>query len=125
MVDSCEYLKESGIEEIQYIPEESIFTVLNKVRDEVHKGHVLLTHPLSGSIKPFETPYKSVLITCNGSSLDFSSLQWIEDAILKAKSFEQSDYFQGRMLTEKIKKDFQLIDYHLILSGIASYLQAN
>ena len=37
--------------------------VLTHVRDCVHKGHKLLTHPLSGSVKPNETPYKSVLLS--------------------------------------------------------------
>ena len=36
---------------------------LRKVRDRVYLGHKLLTHPLSGSVKPNETPYKSVMKT--------------------------------------------------------------
>lgn len=37
--------------------------VLEYVRDKVHEGHLLTTHPLSGSIKPNETPYKTVMIS--------------------------------------------------------------
>ena len=29
--------------------------VLGKVRDRIHEGHLLLSHPLSGSVKPNET----------------------------------------------------------------------
>ena len=41
----------------------SLAGVLASVRDYVHKGHKLLTHPLSGSVKPNESPYKSVLLS--------------------------------------------------------------
>ncbi|MGL6131078.1 MAG: GrdX family protein, partial [Fusobacteriaceae bacterium] len=37
--------------------------ILYKVRNLIHLGHTLLTHPLSGSIKPSETPYKSVVLS--------------------------------------------------------------
>lgn len=36
--------------------------ILCKVRDMIYEGHKLLTHPLSGSVKPNETPYKSILV---------------------------------------------------------------
>ena len=32
--------------------------ILEQIRDLIHKGYRLLTHPLSGSVKPGETPYK-------------------------------------------------------------------
>ena len=32
--------------------------ILKEARDRIHDGHRLLTHPLSGSVKPNETPYK-------------------------------------------------------------------
>ena len=32
--------------------------LLKVVRDRIYEGHRLLTHPLSGSVKPKETPYK-------------------------------------------------------------------
>ena len=37
--------------------------ILVKVRDLVYAGHRLYTHPLSGSVKPNETPYKSVVVS--------------------------------------------------------------
>lgn len=47
---------------VQY-EEISYEDVLRKVRDYIHGGHELLTHPLSGSVKPNETPYKSVMLS--------------------------------------------------------------
>ena len=56
--------------------------VLVQARDRIHNGHKLLTHPLSGSIKPGETPYKSLVISKEaGRSLDINSLELIESAI--------------------------------------------
>jgi hypothetical protein len=59
--------------EINFI-ETDMTGVLVYVRDKIHKGHKLLTHPLSGSIKPNESPYKSVLISgntkCGGTQPD-------------------------------------------------------
>ncbi|HAZ36265.1 MAG TPA: GrdX protein, partial [Clostridiaceae bacterium] len=42
--------------EVQFI-NGSLMDVLIKVRDLIHKGYVLLTHPLMGSVKPNQTPY--------------------------------------------------------------------
>ena len=36
--------------------------VLCKVRDLIHQGHRLLTHPLSGSVKPHETPDRKSVV---------------------------------------------------------------
>lgn len=54
--------------------------VLYSVRDYVHKNYKLLTHPLSGSVKPNETPFKSVALEI-GDKLDFNSVEMIENAI--------------------------------------------
>ena len=43
--------------------EGSLMDVMKTARDYVHKGHRLLTHPLMGSIKPNETPYKTIAIS--------------------------------------------------------------
>ena len=90
--------------------------ILKNARDKIHKGAVLLTHPLSGSIKPSETPFKSVLLKEGGKSLDGDSLQIIEDAIrIAERMVEQA---RVRTMTETILADFQLIDYDLIRHGL-------
>ena len=71
--------------------------LLKVVRDRIYEGHRLLTHPLSGSVKPKETPYKSVLIS-------------------ERKKFQdKSKYYK-----EEVYKDFQLVDWTLLESGLAS-----
>lgn len=99
--------------------EETYVEVLYYARDHIHKGHELLTHPLSGSIKPNETPYKSLLISKTPKNLDYSSVTMIEDAIETTKKF-----FSIRDRTSGLRKDlledFQEIDYHLIKGAMES-----
>ncbi len=108
-----ESLKEK--KNIEYI-NGSYEDVLKKVRDEVHKGAKLLSHPLSGSLKPKETPYKSIMISTKYSGLDEQSLSMIESALLSCDKFQDK---RGEY-NEKVYRDFQLIDFDLISSAIAS-----
>ena len=55
--------------------------VLKKVKEEVCKGYKLLTHPLSGSVKPNETPYKSVMVSRKSGETDLMGIEIIERAI--------------------------------------------
>jgi len=90
--------------------------ILKEVRNRVHQGAVLLTHPLSGSVKPSETPFKSILLDEGNKQLDTPSLQIIEDALqLAQRMIAQTE---KRNWTESILADFQLIDYDLIRHGL-------
>lgn len=62
--------------------------LLKVVRDRIYEGHRLLTHPLSGSVKPKETPYKSVLISERKEKVDGESVRLIENAILYVRNFK-------------------------------------
>lgn len=90
--------------------------ILKDVRDRIHDGHRLLTHPLSGSVKPNETPYKSILITQRKEKTDEWSIGMIENAIWACKKFE----FKSDRYSPEVYKDFQLIDWTLLESGLAS-----
>ena len=88
--------------------------ILKLARDYVHKGHKLLTHPLSGSVKPNETPFKTILISSFLGDLDIKSLSIIEKSIETADKFEEvvNDY------SENIERDFMEIDLSLIKNVI-------
>lgn len=104
--------------DIMYSETYTYLDVLSKARDKIHEGHNLLTHPLSGSVKPNETPYKSLAISIECGSLDMNSLMIIEESIATARKF-----ITGKKTphwTERILEDFQMIDYYLIKSGIES-----
>ena len=90
--------------------------VLKEVRDRIHEGHRLLSHPLSGSVKPNETPYKSVMISTGKGEIDEESLAIIENAIQACRKFA----FKSDMYKPSVYEDFQLIDWTLLESGIAS-----
>ena len=94
-----------------------ILNVMEKLRDMIHKGSKLLTHPLSGSVKPGQTPYKSVMIHIVEGDVDADSLLMIEDAIDNCKKFvKRVDEFR-----EGTDEDKRFIDFTLISSGIESF----
>ncbi|WP_425448581.1 GrdX family protein [Dethiothermospora halolimnae] len=86
--------------------------ILVKVRDLVHVGHKLLSHPLSGSVKPNETPYKSILISEEKGKMDMKSIMVIEDSLNTAKKFLKDK--ETPKWDDKILDDFQVIDLSLI-----------
>ncbi len=99
--------------EVLFYEDFSYLNVLEYVRDKVHEGHKLLTHPLSGSVKPNETPYKTIMISEKKDEvLDFNSLKIIEDSIATAKKF--ISYKPTPNWTESILDDFRVIDLSLI-----------
>ena len=105
--------------------------VLTHVRDYVHKGYVLLTHPLSGSVKPNDTPYKSVLlsvtaVTTNSQveasasvypqfETDFKSVEIIEQCIAATQKFPP------KHIPEQYCKDLQIVDLTLIGNAIEKH----
>ncbi len=88
--------------------------ILVMVRDLVYQGHRLYTHPLSGSVKPNETPYKSIVISRKPRKME------ADEALLIASAVETFDKFspRRRVLTEEMHKDFQLIDYTLLCGAL-------
>lgn len=110
------YNKFNKKENIIYKEDFSYMEILELVRDKIHKGHQLLTHPLSGSIKPNETPYKSIIISEKASTLDTNSLKIIEESILTARKFLENKNTPN--WTESILDDFRTIDLSLIENTI-------
>lgn len=88
---------------------------LKECRDLVHKGYELLSHPLYGSVKPNETPYRTVIIK-KGKSLDTNSLNLIEEAIETAEKFKNNKLTP--MWTEKVLDDFRVIDFDIMRNTI-------
>lgn len=88
---------------------------LKECRDLVHKGYELLSHPLYGSVKPNETPYRTVIIK-KGKSLDTNSLSLIEEAIETAEKFKNNKLTP--MWTEKVLDDFRVIDFDIMRNTI-------
>ena len=90
--------------------------VLIRTRDACHQGHRLLSHPLSGSVKPNETLYKSIMISKEAARADRESVELMEKAIFTADKFGPV----RRNWRERERKDFQLVDLTLIDSAVES-----
>ena len=90
----------------------SVIDVFIAVRNAVHKGAQIISHPLSGSIKPNESPYKSIVITAATGKLDIKSLEAIEDAISVFNRLPE----KKREYDESVLVDFRIIDLDLINS---------
>ena len=94
-------------------------SILKTARDKIHLGHSLLTHPLSGSIKPGETPYKTLIISAERGKLDEKALFIIEESIQACQKFAVKNVLQNdenNSLNKKVLKDYQLIDYDLVFT---------
>lgn len=101
--------------------EGSYLDVLVFVRDRIHEGSLLLTHPLSGSVKPGETPYKSILLELRQQgSVDTESLSIIENAIVVSRRLIEASRIDPGKLPLRVQEDFQLIDRTLIESALPS-----
>ena len=100
--------------EVSFLPDESYRGILVLVRDKIYLGHKLYTHPLSGSVKPNETPYKSVVISEAVHGFDAGEAEIISNCIAAFDKFSP----RKRPLSDKILNDFQLIDYTLLCGAL-------
>lgn len=100
--------------EIRFFKDLTYREILVKVRDMVYIGHTLYTHPLAGSVKPNETPYRSVVVSRTPHA--FSQ----EQAEIMSNSMATYDKFapRHRDLSEQVRRDFQLIDYTLLAGAV-------
>jgi len=103
---------------IDIINLKTIEKIFNKTRDLIHKGYILVSHPLAGSVKPYQNPYRSIILK-KGNKLDYQSLKNYENSYYKYEQFK-SDKKNKNNLSEKIKDDYQTIDLTLIDSALQS-----
>jgi len=101
-----------------FLEHADLLDILYTVRNKIHAGHGLLSHPLSGSVKPGQTPYKSVMITKDQQALDPEALKIIENSIEIAENQINRNRAQAGDIPEKLLEDFQLVDLDLITSGM-------
>lgn len=101
---------------IVFVDDESTYMgVLKKVRDLVHLNYKILTHPLSGSVKPNETPYKSVMLE-EGNTLDNNSVILIESAISTMDKFQNMDRTPD--WPERVRDDCRVVDLDLMVNTV-------
>ena len=99
---------------IRFEPERSFREILVEARDLVYAGRTLNTHPLAGSVKPNETPYKSLIVSMEPHGFDEQHAELMANAIAVFDKFKPI----VRELPERVLRDFQLIDYTLLCGAI-------
>ena len=109
-------IKESFPEKDVRLIDTSYIGVLEECRKYIHKGCKLLSHPLYGSVKPNETPYRTVIMA-EGKGVDYQSVELIEDAINTASKF-QNDKKTPNWI-ERVMDDFRVIDLDIMTNTIS------
>jgi hypothetical protein len=94
--------------------------VLAKIRQEIQKGAVLLSHPLSGNLQPGKSPYKSILISKPQPQVNFQSVKFIEESIAAYKKNAKIKYMS---YNDKVLNDFQIMDLDLLASALSGMQQ--
>ncbi len=110
------YEKYKDKREVIYKEDFKYMDMLEFVRNRVHEGYELLTHPLSGSIKPNETPYKSLIMSTKKGELDEMGLSIVEESISTAKKFMTNKPTPD--WKEHVLDDFRVIDLSLMENAI-------
>ena len=118
LVPAC--MEGKGKFTIRFLAEKNFREILVLARDMVYAGHTLYTHPLAGSVKPNETPYKSLIVSVEPHGFDGTLGELMSNAIAVFDKFTPI----GWELEERILKDFQLIDYTLLAGAINFDAQA-
>lgn len=114
---------ESKHGELSLSKQEGYLQVLLAARNAIHQGHHLLMHPESGSVKPYQTPYRSLLLEVN-DTLDMDSLLMIEQAITRFQCFiEMREIPQQHHYSPEILQDFQTIDLSLVTQGLVQTMK--
>ena len=100
-----------------------LLDVLIHARDLINTGAILLTHPLYGSVKPNETPFRSLLLqqgkSQNGDMpvpADPDSVRLIGNAISAFKKFID----KKEVTDPKLLEDFSEVDLSLLRSAVES-----
>ena len=82
--------------------------VLIKVRDLVYDRHVLLTHPQASSLKPNQTPYRSVAVYPKGDEDNTKDIMLIEKCIETYRQWQDIAPTPTNY-EERVANDFKII----------------
>lgn len=107
---------------VEFVEASNCMKVLETARNHMHLGMSLETHPMAGSVKPNQNPYKSILVSDIKEEAEDSNLKLMvmENAITNCREF-----IQKRPLPdweEKYLEDFRFVDHSLIESALSEIL---
>ncbi|EGI25789.1 GrdX protein [Escherichia coli TA206] len=90
--------------------------VLLTARDAIHQGWRLMMHPESGSVLPGRTPYRSLLLDNTHRRPDWTSLEMIENALIRFRHFQPPELVSH--WPAGVLRDFQFIDLNLLRQAV-------
>ncbi|WP_281837827.1 GrdX family protein [Propionigenium maris] len=104
-------LVKEGFDDIYFV-EGTSRELLEKVRDLVHAGHELVTHPLGASLRMMFSPCFSVVLRSEKKDLNYFHTEIIESSLEKYKL-----NMEVRGEDTKNSRDYAMIDYSLLRSA--------
>ena len=99
--------------EMQAILVDSYEQVLIKVRDMVYDKHVLLSHPQASSLKPNQTPYRSVMVYPKGNEDNMKDIMLIEKCLEVYQQWQEIAPSPAKY-SDKVAYDFKTIDLSIV-----------
>ncbi len=90
--------------------------VMVKVRDMVHQGYDLISHPLGASIRIAFSPFRSIIIGQRNNKINPIHVGIIENSIISLKNLTE-----GRVADRKNDDDYSLVDRELLISTLESF----
>jgi len=84
-----------------------------KVRDMVHQGYELISHPLAASIRMMYSPFRSIIVGKKREKTDFLHAEIIEDSIIKYKL--HTDHRKQDLVNSD---DYQTVDLMLLEASL-------
>ncbi len=102
-------------ENIEIEKKKNLKDVLRHSRDLVHRGAELITHPLAGSLKPWQNPYRSIGLA-RREKMDQNSLEIMENVLERYRSFDRDGRRSRdqKETSENLKEDYSRIDLEFI-----------
>ena len=101
--------------ECSFLQEEDYISILRIARDKIHLGSRLLSHPMVNSLKPYETPYKSIVLDQipAGPTAVYESVILIEHSLAWAEEIIRKKRLPVS-LTCLVQEDFKTLDLSFI-----------
>ena len=100
-------------DELKVILLDTYEEVLIKVRDMVYDKHILLTHPQASSLKPNQTPYRSVAVYPRGKDDNMKDILLIEKCLQVYYEWQEiapsPEKYEAR-----VANDFKTIDLSVV-----------
>lgn len=104
---------------VEYREEWTYLEVLFHCRDLVHRGGQLVTHPMAGSLKPNQTPYRSVVLADDTAEdkEPWRDVELMENSIAACEKFLRCRALP--LWPPNMREDFKTLDLSFIEGALS------